>query len=163
MILPSFTRILLVTDFSDCSRAAVPFARAMAEYYGAAIFVAHIVPQASSTTAAMGPDEAHIAAAAAEAQMQEFIVANPLGEAPVETIIEHGTIADVLATVIQDKSVDLVVVGTSGLRVCSSPRSFLPLHQLRRAAETFTSGQNVLRCLCWRKVFVTRASFVHNN
>ena len=35
----------------------------------------------------------------------------------------------------------------SGLRVCSSPRSFLPLLTCRRAAETFTSGLNVLRCL----------------
>src|ERR1700732_2940586 len=35
----------------------------------------------------------------------------------------------------------------SGLQVCSSPRSFLPLLYCRRAAETFTSGQNVLRYL----------------
>jgi hypothetical protein len=35
----------------------------------------------------------------------------------------------------------------SGLRDCLSPRSFLPLHRYRRAAETFTSGQNALRYL----------------
>ena len=35
----------------------------------------------------------------------------------------------------------------SGLQVCLSPRSFLPLQYCRRAAETFTSGQNVLRYL----------------
>lgn len=114
MILPSFTRILLVTDFSDCSGAAVPFARAIAEHYGAAIFVAHVMPDASSTTAAMEEGEARMARAAAEAQMLKFIAAKAFGEAPVETIIEHGSTADVLATVIQDKSIDLVVVGTHG-------------------------------------------------
>jgi hypothetical protein len=35
----------------------------------------------------------------------------------------------------------------SGLRVCSSPRSFLPLLMFRRAAGTFTSGLNVRRYL----------------
>ena len=35
----------------------------------------------------------------------------------------------------------------SGLQVCLSPRSFLPLQYCRRAAETFTSGQNALRYL----------------
>ena len=35
----------------------------------------------------------------------------------------------------------------SSLRVCSSPRSFLPLLIFRRAAGTFTSGPIVLRCL----------------
>ena len=40
----------------------------------------------------------------------------------------------------------------SGLRVCSSPRSFPPLHMFRRAAGTFTSGPNVLRCLCTHRI-----------
>jgi hypothetical protein len=35
----------------------------------------------------------------------------------------------------------------SGLRVCSPPRSFPPLCSSHRAAEAFTFGLNVLRCL----------------
>ena len=114
MILPSFTRILLVTDFSDCSGAGVPLARAVAHHYGAAIFVAHVIRDAGSTTAATGPDEARKAQSAAEAHMQQFIASNALVDAPVETIIEHGAITDVLATMIQGRSIDLVVVGTHG-------------------------------------------------
>lgn len=114
MILPSFTRILLVTDFSDCSGAAVPLARAVAHDYGAAIFVAHVIRDAGSTTAATGPDEALKAQSAAEAHMQRFIASNALVDAPVETIIEHGAITDVLARVIPARSIDLVVVGTHG-------------------------------------------------
>ena len=35
----------------------------------------------------------------------------------------------------------------SGHQVCSPPRLLPPLRLCRRAAEAFTSGQNVLRCL----------------
>ena len=112
MILPSFTRILLVTDFSDCSGAGVPVARAAAHYYGAAIFVAHVIRDAGSTTATTGPDEAR--RAAEEANLQRFIASSHLAGEPVETIIEHGAITDVLARVIPARSIDLVVVGTHG-------------------------------------------------
>jgi len=40
----------------------------------------------------------------------------------------------------------------SGLRVCSPPRSLLPLRIFRRAAEAFTSGLIVLRCLCTHRI-----------
>ncbi len=114
MILPSFTRILLVTDFSDCSGAGVPLACAVAHHYGAAIFVAHVIRDAGSTTAATGPNEARKAQSAAEAHLQQFIASSRLAGEPVETIIEHGAIADVLARVIPARSIDLVVVGTHG-------------------------------------------------
>jgi nucleotide-binding universal stress UspA family protein len=112
MILPSFTRILLVTDFSDCSGAGVPLACAVAHQYGAAIFVAHVIRDAGSTADATGPDEAR--KAAAEAHLQRFIASNRLAGESVETIIEHGAITDVLARVIPARSIDLVVVGTHG-------------------------------------------------
>lgn len=111
MTLPSFTRILLVTDFSDCSGAGVPLACAVAHQYGAAIFVAHVIRDAGSITAATGPDEARTAA---EAHLQRFIASNRLAGEHVETIIEHGVITDVLARVIPARSIDLVVVGTHG-------------------------------------------------
>ena len=114
MILPSFTRILLVTDFSDCSGAGVPLACAVAHHYGAAIFVAHVIRDAGSTTAATGPDEIRKARSAAEAHMRQFIASSRLAGEPVETIIEHGAITDVLARVIPARFIDLVVVGTHG-------------------------------------------------
>lgn len=113
--LPSFTRILLVTDFSDCSEAAVPFARLMAERYGASVVVAHIITGVAASTATEAPSpEAGAAEDAAEAEMQRFLARNTLGEVPVESVIERGPVADVLATVIEKKGIDLVVVGTHG-------------------------------------------------
>jgi len=113
-ILPSFTRILLVTDFSECSEAAVPFARLMAERYEASVVVAHIVTGASATTAETVAHEAGETQEAAEAEMKRFLARNTLGEVPVETVIERGPVADVLASVIEKKRIDLVVVGTHG-------------------------------------------------
>jgi nucleotide-binding universal stress UspA family protein len=112
-ILPSFTRILLVTDFSDCSEVAVPFARLMAERYEASVVVAHIVTGAGATTVEAAA-EAGETQEAAEAEMQMFLARNTLGEVPVETVIERGPVADVLASVIEKKQIDLVVVGTHG-------------------------------------------------
>lgn len=111
--LPSFTRILLVTDFSDCSQAAVPFARGMAERYAARVVVAHIITGAGATAEGKARP-AQDAVTAAGAEMQSFLARNILGEVPVETVIEHGPVAEVLATVIQEKAIDLVVVGTHG-------------------------------------------------
>jgi hypothetical protein len=41
----------------------------------------------------------------------------------------------------------------SGHQVCSPPRLLPPLRQCRRAAEAFTSGQNVRRCLRMHRVY----------
>jgi nucleotide-binding universal stress UspA family protein len=116
-ILPSFNRILLVTDFSSSSETAVPFARLLAEHYGATVFVAHVIPESAPKTVVpspAAPGEGDEARGAAEAQMRKFLTENPLGEVPVETIIGQGPVADVLATVIQEKKNDLVVIGTHG-------------------------------------------------
>ncbi|MFZ3211561.1 MAG: universal stress protein [Terriglobales bacterium] len=114
-MLPSFTRILLVTDFSDCSEAAVPFVRLMAECYGASVVAAHIITGATTEAATeAAPHEAGALQGAAEVQMRRFLARNALGEVPVETIIERGSVADVLAPLIQKQGIDLVVVGTHG-------------------------------------------------
>ncbi len=44
----------------------------------------------------------------------------------------------------------------SGLRVCSPPRSFPPLCSSHRAAEAFTFGLNVLRCLRTHREYASR-------
>lgn len=106
--LPSFTRILLVTDFSHCSAVAAPWAGLLAENYGADILVAHVVPETSTGAAAtervLDPGE----------EMRKFLAANPFGDAPVETILERGAVVEVVADLVRKKGVDLVVVGTHG-------------------------------------------------
>ena len=113
LMLPSFQRILLITDFSACSEAAVPFARIMAERYDASVVVAHVVPGAGAATEETTRNKAD-AAQEAEAEMREFIARNPLGEVPVETVIERGPVAEALAALIKKQGIDLIAVGTHG-------------------------------------------------
>jgi nucleotide-binding universal stress UspA family protein len=118
LTLPSFNRILLVTDFSRFSESAVPFARLLAEHYHAHLSVAHVVrPETEEGSA--GPSSAAETQAAAdsqreaaEAQMRVFLAEHSLEDAP--SYIGRGSVTDVLAGVIQEQNIDLVVLGTHG-------------------------------------------------
>src|SRR5208337_5594966 len=87
--LPTLARILLVTDFSPCSEAAVPVARLLAESYGGTVTAAHVILRDQD----IGPNEAVIGtpeeiAAIAEKQMAQFLANNLLWRA--ESIITSG-------------------------------------------------------------------------
>ena len=110
--LPSFTRILLVTDFSSCSVAAAPFARVLAEEYGAALLVAHVMSSEMAMPA--GPDPEDKRGEVADIEMRNFLAQNSLGEVIEEAVIEWGPVWDTIANVIREKAIDLVVLGTHG-------------------------------------------------
>ncbi len=107
--LPVFTRILLVTDFSQPSQAAVPFAHLLAEHYGATVFVAHVISEIGATA-----DTAAETVAQAEAEMRSFLAAKPFPGVRIESIIERGSVAEVIASLVQEKRIDIVAVGTHG-------------------------------------------------
>lgn len=112
IVLPTFSRILLVTDFSDCSAAAVPFAALLAEYYHASVVVCYVIAEQQEDAGAQA-QPAQIRAAA-EARLRKFIAASSLGESNYEIVIEQGQTWDVLAAVVEEKHIDLIVLGTRG-------------------------------------------------
>ncbi len=78
-------RILLATDFSDCSRLALPYARVIARLSGAAVQVVHVVPPEPTAAVPVDalPAALDIVRAAAESSMAEFVrgdVLTPRGE-----------------------------------------------------------------------------------
>ncbi len=112
-ILPSFRRILLVTDFSSCSEVAAPFARLLAELYQTDLLVAHVIRSEGGE----GPaDSAHADACnaldAAGEHMRKFLADNSLETATA--LIKQGPTSDVLEKLIRENDVDLLVVGTHG-------------------------------------------------
>src|SRR5208282_2705748 len=113
--LPSFKRILLATDFSVRSAAAVPFARLIAEYYGAVIVVFHVItaeePAGAGTQTQAELDEARDLA---ESQVRKFVAENPLGQVPYETVVGRGPVGEVFAPLVEEKHIDLTVLGTHG-------------------------------------------------
>jgi nucleotide-binding universal stress UspA family protein len=114
-VIPSFERILLVTDFSARSVAAVPFARMLAEYYGALIVVVHVITT-EAQTGGVTPSQAemHKARDLAESQLRNFVAENPLGKSPYETVVGRGPVWEVLAPLVEEKHIDVIVLGTHG-------------------------------------------------
>jgi nucleotide-binding universal stress UspA family protein len=111
--LPAFSRILLVTDFSPWSEAAVPFAKLLTESYRASITIAHVILRDID----FGPNEAVIGtqeeiAELAETLMRRFLAKNSLSES--DFVITSGPFGDAIAAAIEQKAIDLVVAGTHG-------------------------------------------------
>ena len=116
----SGTRILLknilyLTDFSEPSEAALPFATAISRSHGAKIHVLHIdvpppyVYATPETAAAVIEREEE----SAEAEMQR--VDSQLVNLPHETTVERGTgVWPVVERAINDGQIDLIVLGTHG-------------------------------------------------
>lgn len=107
--------ILYLTDFSEPSEAALPFAASIAREYGAKVHAYHVLIPA--TYAYTTPE---LTAAAMEGQ-EDAALANMqrvgayLGSLPHESIVERGTgIWPSLEEAIKDYAIDLIVLGTHG-------------------------------------------------
>jgi nucleotide-binding universal stress UspA family protein len=115
LAIPSFSRILLATDFSASSAASATFAALLASYYRAFLVVAHVIsvdPKADEVT----QNEPEIAKAreVLETQLRDFVAATPLGRCKHETVVAQGPVSEVLAAMIEEKHIDLIVLGTRG-------------------------------------------------
>lgn len=114
----SLNNILLTTDFSPSSQAAVPYAVQIAKQFGAKVYAVHVVfPELYQWL----PPEAGVAALTqakrhAEQQMQQLLTSTPLADVPHEGIIRTGEIWDELATMISNVKIDLVITATRGRR-----------------------------------------------
>lgn len=112
----SLKKILFPTDFSPASRAALPFAQALAEVYGSTILVAHsIAPQSlypEITDRILGVNDK--AWRAARRKLDELVEDRRFAALPSTTLLDHGDLADVIPAMIRDYNVDLVVLGTHG-------------------------------------------------
>ena len=112
----SLKKILFPTDFSVASRAALPFAQALAETYGSTILVAHAVaPQPlypEVTDHFLGLNDQ--AWRNARRKLDEFVEDRRIAPLPCATLLHRGDVADVIPAMIHEHDVDLVVLGTHG-------------------------------------------------
>lgn len=103
--------VLFTTDFSPASQTALPYARALARWYGSKIFVCHVVPAAGHS----GPlSEENLTRQEAEQSMGSFLRSTPLADIAYEVVIEQGELWEALAAVIQRHKIDIAVLGTHG-------------------------------------------------
>jgi nucleotide-binding universal stress UspA family protein len=107
--------ILFLTDFSEPSAEALPFAAMIARAYGSKVTAVHVVTP--STYAALAADAAAAVLDAEEelANTEMARVAAALAGMAHETIIERGvSVWEVLSRILQENAVDLIALGTHG-------------------------------------------------
>jgi nucleotide-binding universal stress UspA family protein len=119
--MPVFHRILVATDFSDCSGAALQYGRALARQSGATLHLLHVtqIPVAAASLegyVALAPDLQREAAASARRDLEALVgadeavlhVSTPIAgfETPVQAILDYA----------EREQIDLLVVGTHGRR-----------------------------------------------
>jgi nucleotide-binding universal stress UspA family protein len=112
----SLSNILVTTDFSQVSKAALPYATALANQYDSRIVVAHALSPEPRLGVPVDPlpVEDDPAWLAAEGKLAEFVLDNPLEVRPTEMLLERGDVWSVISDIIQKNEIDLVVVGTHG-------------------------------------------------
>jgi nucleotide-binding universal stress UspA family protein len=110
--------ILLATDFSPASEAALPFALTVANHYGSMLYIAHVISPEFMDL--IPPDSAAtmILAAKRSAQhdMEHLLKAASQRGVSCQALIGDGAIWDVLQDMIQQNDLDLIVLGTHGRR-----------------------------------------------
>ncbi|MFY9690570.1 MAG: universal stress protein [Candidatus Acidiferrales bacterium] len=111
----TLNNILYLTDFSEPSEAALPFAAAVAREYGAKVFAYHVLIPAAYvyTTPELVTVGLEAQEEAAEQNMKRAEA--QLTGVPHEMIVERAAgIWPPLARAIEDYNIDLIVLGTHG-------------------------------------------------
>jgi len=111
-----FKRVLIATDFSDASQRALPYAIAIARRYGSRLSVVHAIPPEPRDRIPLEalPRELNRRRLQAEQQMQRLGEQIRINDLKHQLFLEQGRVWDVLASVIQRESIDLLVLGTRG-------------------------------------------------
>ncbi len=107
--------LLYLTDFSEPSEAALPFAAAIARKYGAGLHALHVVLPVPYVFTAPETIADSIAAEEEVAEADMVRLDSRLNGVPHETIIQRGlSLWSVLQNTIKSTGADMVVLGTHG-------------------------------------------------
>ncbi len=108
--------ILFTTDFSDASNTALPFMAALARRYSSNVVVLNVVEEVPVTTVPMDtmPPDFERDREKINKKMSTLLDAEVLGGLKVEPVVEPGFIWPIVSKLIEERQVDLVVLGTHG-------------------------------------------------
>jgi nucleotide-binding universal stress UspA family protein len=112
----SLKNVLLPTDFSESSRTAVPFARAIAQVYGASILLAYAIPPEPHQSVVFDrvPPYDDVVWLDARQKLTNFGETEPFAGLHCKFLLGQGALSDVIPEMIRDNQVDLVILGTHG-------------------------------------------------
>lgn len=107
--------ILIATDFSPCSNAALPIAAAIARYYEATLYAAHVWPDETDTPPmytrqGCPPYETEDR----EARENLGDLEHALRGLPHHILMPRGNITTAICRITEERDIDLLVLGTHG-------------------------------------------------
>jgi nucleotide-binding universal stress UspA family protein len=110
--------ILLATDFSPASEAALPHALTIAGHYGSRLYIAHVICLEFLELVApeFTPTMLQEARRFAQQNMERLLSAGQQNGISCQPLIGEGAIWDVLLNMIHQDGIGLIVVGTRGRR-----------------------------------------------
>ncbi len=108
-------KILYAMDFSPESMLAFPFAASIAKHYGGRIFLEHVVSEQDYHAV---PFTSQAMLNQMEAQLEESLTSpsGNLHDIPHELLFDHGSVPSRLLAAAERCEIDLIVIGTHGLR-----------------------------------------------
>ncbi|MDE2179413.1 MAG: universal stress protein [candidate division NC10 bacterium] len=125
--------ILVPTDFSETSKAAVTYARELASTYHGSVHLLHVLPDPAVQpwafaveTEAMGlsfPERVKRWEERANAQMKNLLSETERKELHVRTVAQVGHPVQQILQYAKDQTIDLIVMGTTG-RGTPAPETF---------------------------------------
>lgn len=108
--------ILLATDFSSCSEAALQFARFIAKRYKATLLIAHVIAESVYKDVPNELMQEAKARTTANARTKLQQLRQNLNEGAVDLLLVEGPVADTLLSISESRHIDLIVAGTRGHR-----------------------------------------------
>lgn len=111
----NFRNLLFPTDFSSCSKAALPYARAIAQRYNSTVhvlYVAGIEPVPGEWGMQIGSTEHEIALARRE--LDKLTQSEAFSGLQYSHEVETGPVWDAVSKLVGSLHIDLIVLGTHG-------------------------------------------------
>jgi nucleotide-binding universal stress UspA family protein len=114
--------ILCPLDFSEFSIRAYRHALSLSEHYRAKLVAQHVVeiwrhPSVSfAATANLYDEYCQALRGSGREQLQEFVKKHTYNEIQSELVVNEGSAADLILSFAQERKIDLIVMGTHGLR-----------------------------------------------
>ena len=114
----SLKNILVPTDFSSASHAALPFAQALAQTYGSTILLAHTIPPEPHRQIVTDhvSEEDDVVWRDARRKMDALLEEPGFAGIAAKTLLDRGDVDDVITDIVGEHAIDLIVLGTHGRR-----------------------------------------------
>jgi nucleotide-binding universal stress UspA family protein len=119
--MPQVERILCPVDFSDSSVIAFDYAQSLAFHYHATLFLQHVVESLMPYDTYYAFPDSYMEGCqrireGAKKQLEEFAKAHRRGEIQLQCEVQDGVATDSILSLAEANAVDLIVMGTHGLR-----------------------------------------------